>query len=197
MSITKLVFATNNKHKFNEIKNHVSGALEILNLEDIGFSGDIAETSDTIEGNALQKAWYIYNRFKINCFADDTGLEIDALNGAPGVYSARYAGENPTFEDNMRRVLLEMNGIKKRSARFRTIIALIENGKEVLFEGKIEGIITEKQRGEKGFGYDPVFQPAGFNKTFAEMTLEIKNQISHRALAINKLLEYLNDNYRI
>jgi XTP/dITP diphosphohydrolase len=187
----KLVIATNNIHKVNEIRHLLNEKIELLSLADIGCKADIPETEMTLEGNASQKALYIYERFKFNCFADDTGLEIDALNGEPGVFSARYAGKNCSYEDNIRKVLSAMKGQVNRNARFRTVIALIINGKIRLFEGVIEGIIRDGRSGKNGFGYDPIFQPAGLKKTFAELTLQEKNRISHRAIALKKLVNYL------
>jgi XTP/dITP diphosphohydrolase len=186
----KLVFATNNPHKFEEIKCKLEDRINLLSLEDIGFSGVIPEEQDSLEGNAAQKAFFIHNRFGLDCFADDTGLEIDALQGEPGVYSARYAGENCTFEDNMKMVLLKMAGINNRKARFRTVIALVEKGNLNSFEGEIKGSITTEKRGTKGFGYDPIFQPEGYTQTFAEMSLIEKNLISHRALAITAFIKH-------
>ena len=187
----KLVFATNNKHKLQEISYILNNsALEILSLEDIGFKGDIPETANTLAGNALQKARYIYERYRVDCFADDTGLEVDCLNGAPGVYSARYAGEGCNFEDNIEKLLKEMKDCNKRKACFKTVVALIVNGKEFLFEGKVCGIILRERRGLEGFGYDPLFQPDGFEKTFAEMSPDEKNVISHRYRAIAALKEF-------
>jgi len=188
----KLVFATNNKHKLEEIKQTLSNKFEILSLSDINFNEEIPETHETIQENASEKSFYIYNRYKINCFADDTGLEIDALNGEPGVYSARYAGENSSFEDNMNKVLEKLKGIENRKARFRTIISLIIEGKEYQFEGKAEGEILTERVGAEGFGYDPIFRPIGYKETFAEMSIELKNKISHRGLAVKKLIEFLN-----
>ncbi len=188
----KLVFATNNLYKFQEINDVLKNNVTLLSLKDLKFNEEIPETHETIEENAVEKAFYIYRRFGINCFADDTGLEIDALNGRPGVYSARYAGESCSFEDNMKKVLNEMTGITNRNAKFRTVIALIEKGETHYFEGIIHGKILEVPRGKQGFGYDPVFQPVGYEKSFAEMTLAEKNKISHRALAIGKLVAYLN-----
>lgn len=193
-----LVFATNNLHKISEINNLLKQHLhnennlyKILSLEDIKCFEDIQENSNTLEGNASEKSRYIYNKYKINCFADDTGLEIKALDGRPGVYSARYAGEERDFEKNMNKVLSELQGKNNRKARFRTVISLIIDGKEKLFEGIINGIITTEKRGEKGFGYDPIFQAEGYNISFAEMTLAEKNQISHRGIATRKLIDYL------
>lgn len=196
MELNSLVFATNNRHKLEEIRHVASPHIHLLSLSDLGFTGDIPEEEDTIEGNAAQKAWFIYDRYQINCFADDTGLEIDALHGEPGVYSARYAGENCTFEDNMNKVLAAMEGIENRKARFRTVMALVENGKLTTFQGEIHGVITREKYGLQGFGYDPVFQPDGFDRTFAEMDLAEKNRISHRALAVQKLIDYLTTRYK-
>lgn len=189
----RLVFATNNIHKVNEIRRVLSQQFELLTLDDIGYKGSIPELDTTIEGNAIQKAFFIYNRYKINCFADDTGLEIDALHGEPGAFSARYAGQNCDFEDNINKVLSAMKGIKNRSARFRTIIALLWNGRLVTFEGIVTGIIAKARKGANGFGYDPIFQPDGLKKTFAEISLDEKNRISHRAIAIQKLFRYLEE----
>lgn len=192
----RLVFATNNRHKLEEIRHLASPHIQLLSLADLGFTGDIPEEEDTIEGNAEQKARFIYDRYMISCFADDTGLEIEALNGEPGVYSARYAGENCSFEDNMNKVLAAMDGIENRNARFRTVIALIENGKLTTFQGEIQGIITREKHGLQGFGYDPVFLPGGYDRTFAEMDMAEKNRISHRALAVQKLIDYLSTRYK-
>lgn len=194
--LNRLVFATNNKHKLEEIRHLAGPHIHLLSLSDIGFSGDIPEDEDTIEGNAAQKAWFIYDRYSINCFADDTGLEIEALNGEPGVYSARYAGENCSFEDNMNKVLAAMEKADNRRACFRTVIALIEKGNITTFQGEIRGAITREKHGLQGFGYDPVFMPDGFDRTFAEMELAEKNRISHRALAVQKLIDYLTTRYK-
>lgn len=190
----KLVFATNNIHKINEIRHLLNEEIEILTLGDIGCRVELPETEGTIEGNAAQKASFVYTHYTINCFADDTGLEIEALNGDPGVFSARYAGENCTYEDNIRKVLTAMQEKKNRSARFKTVIALVINGKLEIFEGIVEGVIRDQKRGNNGFGYDPIFQPAGLEKTFAEISLEEKNRISHRAIALQKLVRYLKNN---
>lgn len=187
----KLVFATNNQHKLEEVSAILGNSIELLSLKDINCDTDIPETADTLEGNALLKAQYIYNNFGINCFADDTGLEIEALNNEPGVYSARYAGENKNPEANMLKVLDNLREKENRKARFRTVIALILNGKEYLFEGIINGKITNSKQGSAGFGYDPIFMPERYNETFAELGNNIKNKISHRALAINKLSDFL------
>ena len=187
-----LVFATNNQHKIKEIKSLIGKDINILSLKDIGFEGDIPETNPTIEGNASQKSFFIYDKYKINCFADDTGLEIKSLNGRPGVYSARYAGDECDFKKNMNRVLDELKGKDDRSARFRTIISLIINGEEKAFEGIVNGKILNRKKGKDGFGYDPIFLPDGYDLSFAEMSLDEKNKISHRARATKRLVEYLN-----
>lgn len=190
----KLVFATNNHNKLKEIKTLLPDSLELLSLQDIACKEDIPETSATIEGNALQKARYVKENYGYDCFADDTGLEVQALNGAPGVYSARYAGEEKNNEANIDKLLQELKDKDNRNARFKTVIALILNGKEYSFEGICEGRILKKRAGEQGFGYDPVFQPEGFSKTFAEMDLQEKSQISHRGRATQKLVEFLGQN---
>ena len=187
----KLVFSTNNKNKIKEIKSLIGSSFELLSLEEIDCNEDIPETSDTIEGNALQKAQYVYENYKYNCFADDTGLEIESLNGAPGVYSARYAGEQKLADDNMNKVLSELDGAENRRAQFKTVIALIIDGREYLFEGVVQGEITSKKSGLAGFGYDPIFKPKGYNVTFSEMSMEEKNKISHRGKAVRKLINYL------
>lgn len=188
----KLVFATNNAHKLDEIRAILGNKMEILSLNDINCHADIPETADTLEGNAALKAQYIYKNFGLDCFADDTGLEVEALNGAPGIYSARYAGgEGHDSEANMKKLLAEMEGKENRKARFRTAICLIEDGKEHLFEGIVNGEIIQERRGGSGFGYDPVFVPEGFTETFAEMGNDEKNKISHRARAVAKLCDYL------
>ena len=199
----KIVFATNNKHKLEEIRSILGESIEVLSLKDIGCDVDIPETGTTLEENALQKAQYIYDNYHLSVFADDTGLEVDALNGAPGVYSARYAGsEGHDSEANMTKLLKELGENNNRHARFRTVIALIEKKdvcpcgctsiKEIhRFEGIVEGEIIRERRGGEGFGYDPIFQPEGYDKTFAELGMDIKNHISHRARAVAKLAEYL------
>lgn len=186
-----LIFASNNKHKLEEIRNLLEGIVEIKSLKEIGLEGDIPETADTLEGNATQKAEWVYSRTGMDCFADDTGLEVETLNGEPGVYSARYAGENCSFADNVNKLLKALEGHSNRNARFRTAICLIENGEKKYFEGIVNGTITTFEAGNEGFGYDPIFLPEGHNKTFAEMPLDIKNKISHRGRAIQKLVEYL------
>jgi len=186
-----LVFVTNNQHKLKEIRSIIKADLRILSLAEIGFHGEIEEDADTIEGNASLKSWYIYHQYGKDCFADDTGLEIEALNGRPGVKSARYAGEDCNPENNIRKVLRELEGEKNRKARFKTVISLIAGGKEIQFEGTVEGIILETKRGNDGFGYDPIFLPDGYDKSFAQMTEHEKNAISHRGRAVRKLIDYL------
>ncbi len=185
------VFATNNSHKLEEVKDILGNKIELLSMKEIGCFDDIPETDDTLEGNALLKARYIYKHFHVDCFADDTGLEVEALNGAPGVYSARYAGEGHNSEANMKKLLLELEGIENRKARFRTVFALIINEKEHLFEGIVKGNIIKVRKGTSGFGYDPIFMPEGYNQTFAEMGNDEKNKISHRAIAAQKLCKFL------
>ena len=192
MSLPKLVFATNNAHKLSEIRAILAGQYEVLSLNEIDCFGDIPETADTLEGNALLKAQFVYTNYGYDCFADDTGLEVEALGGAPGVYSARYAGgEGHDSEANMRKLLQDLEGVENRQARFRTVFALIVNGKEHLFEGIVNGTILKVRRGTSGFGYDPIFMPDGYNKTFAELGNDIKNRISHRAIASDKLCKFL------
>ena len=188
----KLVFATNNAHKLDEIRAILGDKVEVLSLKDIHCEADIPETADTLEGNAALKAEYIYKNYGLDCFADDTGLEVEALGGAPGVYSARYAGgEGHDSQANMNKLLKEMEEKSNRKAQFRTIISLIEKGEEKQFEGIVKGEIIREKKGESGFGYDPVFQPEGYHETFAELGNEIKNKISHRARAVKALCEYL------
>jgi len=188
----KLVFATNNAHKLEEVRAVFGDKAEVLSLKDINCFDEIPETADTLEGNALLKAMHVYKKFGYNCFADDTGLEVDALGGKPGVYSARYAGEEQDSQKNMQKLLAELAENQNRKARFRTVIALIEQGEIKYFDGKITGNITSVASGNAGFGYDPIFIPEGFSKTFAELGSDVKNKISHRALAINELKKYLN-----
>ncbi|KAA6343959.1 Nucleoside triphosphate pyrophosphohydrolase [termite gut metagenome] len=188
----RLVFATNNPHKLEEVSLILGDRVKLLSLNDINCRVDIPETADTMEGNALLKARYIYDNYRLNCFADDTGLEVEALNNEPGVYSARYAGEEKDSQANMMKVQQKLEGKENRKARFRTVIALILNGKEHLFEGIVRGKIIKEKRGSSGFGYDPIFMPKGYDKTFAELGNDVKNAISHRAVAVNKLCEYLN-----
>jgi XTP/dITP diphosphohydrolase len=187
-----LVFASSNPNKVMEISQLIGPPISIKGLSDIGCAEEIPETAATIEGNAIQKAWYVYTHYHMNCFSDDTGLEIDALDGRPGVLSARYAGNEKNAEENIRKVLIELQGATNRSARFKTVIALVIDGKVNCFEGIVEGVILTAHRGTGGFGYDPVFQPIGFSESFAEMSLETKNLISHRALATKKLINFLD-----
>lgn len=188
----KFVFATNNAHKLEEVTAILGNKIELLSMKDINCHADIPETADTLEGNALLKARYIFENYQLDCFADDTGLEVEALNGAPGVYSARYAGDAHNSEANMKKLLQDMEGIENRKAQFRTVFALIINGKEHLFEGIVKGEITKHRHGTSSFGYDPVFIPEGYTQTYAEMGNELKNKISHRALATNKLCNFLS-----
>jgi len=187
----ELIFASNNKHKLEEISDLLKGITVVKGLKEIGINEEIPENNDTLEENALEKAMFIYNKYGYNCFADDTGLEIDVLNGRPGVYSARYAGIGCTFDDNVNKILQELGDSKNRKARFRTIIALVENGRVFTFEGEVKGEIINEKRGAEGFGYDPVFIPEGYLQTFAEMELNLKNKISHRAKAIEKFVMFL------
>lgn len=194
----KLVFASQNEHKAAEIQSVLPSSLTICTLNEMGITEDIPETAATLEGNALMKMEYLVDRLNLSCFADDTGLEIEALDGEPGVYSARYAGEQRNAQDNMQLVLEKLTGQTNRNARFRTVIALWWEGKSHLFEGIVEGTITTAPIGSQGFGYDPIFQPNGATKTFAEMTMDEKNQWSHRARAVKQLVKFLtnevNDN---
>lgn len=190
----KLIFATQNQNKLKEIRALVPAGVEVLSLDDVGFKEDIEETADTLEGNALLKARVIYAKYRTSCFSDDSGLEVEALSGAPGVYSARYAGPEGIAENNMNKLLKELHGRENRKAVFKTVIALILDGKEHCFEGVIEGDITHEKAGTGGFGYDPIFKPLGHQKTFAEMEPAEKNGISHRARAVNKLVDFLNRN---
>ena len=187
----KLVVATNNAHKLEEISAILGNEMELLSLKDIHCNADIPETADTLEGNARQKAMYIHENYGMDCFADDTGLEVEALNGTPGVFSARYAGDGHDSEANMQKLLKELEGKENRKAQFRTAICLIMEGKEYLFEGIVKGHIIEEKRGGAGFGYDPIFVPEGYNQTFAELGNDVKNTISHRARAVEKLCTFL------
>ena len=190
----RLVFASQNRHKMEEIKPLLPASIELLCLPDLGFTDEIPETSPTLAGNALQKAQFIFAKFKTPCFADDTGLEIAALDGRPGVYSARYAGENKSADDNIAKVLAELSGIENRNAEFKTVIALVGVGDTPLFfEGVVKGTITLEKQGAHGFGYDPVFKPEGYTRTFAEMTLQEKNKLSHRARAVKKFADWLKN----
>lgn len=187
----KMVVATNNAHKLKEIAAILGQEIELLSLKDIQCFADIPETADTLEGNARQKAMYIYENYGMDCFADDTGLEVEALGGAPGVFSARYAGEGHDSEANMQKLLKELAGKENRKAQFRTVICLMMNGKEHLFEGIVKGEIIQDKRGGEGFGYDPIFVPEGYDLTFAELGDDVKNTISHRARAVEKLCQFL------
>ena len=187
----KLVFASNNKNKIQEIQALVPNTIQIVSLEDIGCTEDIPETADTIEGNAILKANYVTSNYGYDCFADDTGLEVEALNGAPGVYSARYAGEQKDANDNMDKLLSELKDKSNRKANFKTVIALNLNGKQNLFTGIINGKIIEEKIGTNGFGYDPIFVADGFDKTFAELSMEEKSTISHRGIAVKELILFL------
>jgi XTP/dITP diphosphohydrolase len=187
-----ICLATNNKHKVDELKSLLGANFEIKTLEEIGCTEDIAETANTLEGNSLIKAQYVFNTYGIDCIADDSGLEVEILNGEPGVYSARYAGEHGNHEKNMSLLLKNLEGKSNRNARFRTVITLILDGSVELFEGIVEGRIIEEKRGHKGFGYDPIFIPNGYESTFAEMTMKEKNPISHRGRAVEKMIRFLN-----
>ena len=189
----KLIFATSNQHKVREILSMTCSGIEIVSLKDIGFTEEIPETRDTIEGNSLQKAEYLANKLHLPCFSEDTGLEINALNGEPGVYSARYAGPKANFSDNISKVLDKMRGVKDRTARFKTVITYFDGSKYVQFEGITDGTILEEVRGIDGFGYDPIFQPLGYDKAYAEMTLEEKNQSSHRRKSFEQFANHLKD----
>lgn len=193
----KIVFATNNKHKLDEIRDILGHEFEIVSLKDIGCDVDIPETGSTLEENALMKARYVFDNYGLNCFADDTGLEVEALNGEPGVYSARYAGEGHDSEANMKKLLEKLGNNNNRQARFRTVIALVlkDSPKEsiTLFEGIVNGRIAYEKHGTEGFGYDPIFVPEGYDQSFAELGLDIKNKISHRARATQKLVKHLKD----
>ena len=186
-----LVFATNNAHKLDEVRSILGSRFTVKSLKEIGCEADIPETANTLEGNALMKARFLYERYGVDCFADDTGLEVTALGGAPGVHTARYAG-NHDSEANMNKLLNELEKKSDRSAQFRTVIALIIEGKEFLFEGIVKGTIAKEKAGDGGFGYDPIFIPDGFTQTFSQMGNDSKNHISHRALAVEKLFNYLN-----
>jgi XTP/dITP diphosphohydrolase len=190
-----LCFATNNVHKVEEIRARLGSFFLLQTLEDVGCFEELQETQNTIEGNSLQKAKYVFDRFHVSCFADDTGLEVEALKGEPGVYSARYAGPQKNSNDNIQLLLSKLEGIQNKKARFRTVITLAEADGISTFEGIVSGVILEEMRGKSGFGYDSVFQPDGYNKTFAEMSLMEKTEISHRAIAVKKLIDFLNTKY--
>ena len=189
----KLIFATNNAHKLGEVQALLGDAFTLVTLRECGITEDIPETADTLEGNALQKARYVYEKTGLECFADDTGLEVDALGGAPGVHSARYATDGHDFAANNRLLLKNLEGVTDRTARFRTVIALILDGVEYTFEGRVEGTIATAESGSEGFGYDPLFVPSGEIITFAQMSAEAKNAISHRGRAVAKLVNFLKD----
>jgi XTP/dITP diphosphohydrolase len=189
----KLVFATNNQNKLKELQQLLGEKVELLSLADINCNEEIPEDYETLEENATQKAEYIYKKYNVNCFADDTGLEIKALNGEPGVYSARYAGIDKDAKANMKKVLEKLEGEKERSACFRTVISLFLDDKEYQFEGIVNGNILQAERGKDGFGYDPIFEPKGYSESFAEMEMSEKNKISHRGLAVQKLVQFLLD----
>jgi XTP/dITP diphosphohydrolase len=189
----EIVFATNNAHKMSEVSSILGPNVHLISLREIGCKDDLPETQLTLQGNALQKARYVWEKFGVNCVADDTGLEVDGLGGAPGVYSARYAGPECIAENNIQKLLKAMKGMEQRTARFRTVAALILEGKEYLFEGKVEGEILTQKMGLDGFGYDPVFKPSGFSLSFAEMPFDVKNSISHRARAFQAFAEFLKD----
>lgn len=188
----KIVFATHNEYKLKEVAEMLSPAFDVLGLNDIGCTEDIEETEDTLEGNAFLKAAYVFEKYNLNCFSDDTGLEVTALDGAPGVYSARYAGQGRDSIDNMDKLLANLKVKSDRSAQFRTVIALIINGERYQFDGIVKGHIAKDKRGTNGFGYDPIFVPEGNDKAFAELGNEVKNQISHRARATQKLIDFLS-----
>jgi XTP/dITP diphosphohydrolase len=190
MSLKKIVFATGNPNKLKEI-NAAIKSFKIVGLKDLGINEEIPETGITLKENALQKAKYVYDKTGLNCFSDDTGLEIEALNNRPGVYSAMYAGADCNAENNMQKVLKELSSIRNRKAKFKTVIALILNGKEFFFEGAVNGTVLKEKKGIGGFGYDPIFKPEGYKETFAEMSIGLKNKISHRGLAVKKLVAFL------
>ena len=188
----KIIFATNNKNKIKEVQKLLPSNIELIGLKDIGCEDDIPETQHTIKGNSIQKVNYINSKYNLDCFADDTGLEISALNGDPGVLSARYAGSERNSKKNIEKVLKNLNNIKNRNARFKTVIALSYKGEILTFEGVCEGVISNEIQGDGGFGYDPIFKPKEINKTFAELSFDEKNKISHRAIAIKKFIDYFN-----
>lgn len=192
----KIVFATNNRNKIKEISEMLHSGIQILSLEDISCFDEIPETAPDIAGNAIQKARYIWDKYQLNCFADDTGLEVESLNNAPGVYSARYAGPEKIDSENIKKLLFEMQDVPTRKARFKTIIALLINGKQTLFEGIVNGEIAHSTEGNGGFGYDPVFIPDGHTRTFAQMSAEEKNAISHRGIAFRKMCDFLNEHLK-
>lgn len=188
----RLIFSSQNQHKISEVRSKLPSFISLSDLAEFNLTSEIPETGKTLEENALIKAKFVYENFKVNCFADDSGLEVEILGNAPGVYSARYAGEPKNDEKNMDKLLLALENHSNRNAQFRTVICLILLGKEYFFEGIIKGKIIHERKGKDGFGYDPIFIPDGYEKTFAEMTIEEKNKISHRALAVEKLVKFLN-----
>jgi XTP/dITP diphosphohydrolase len=188
----QLVFATNNRHKLEEVQARIKGQIKLLSLDDIGCTDDIAETGLTFAENASIKSHYIFDKYKLDCFGDDSGLEIDALNGEPGIYSARYAGTHGNHQANIDLVLEKLQGVENRSARFKTVISLLWNGEEHFFEGIVEGTIRTERSGSEGFGYDPIFEPLGYDITFAQMSMDQKNSISHRGRAVDQLIAFLN-----
>ena len=192
----ELVFATNNQHKIEEIQSLLGNDFVVKGLKDIGCDVDIPETANTFEGNALQKAQFVYEHYKVPCFSDDTGLEIEALNGEPGVYSARYAGEEKNSEKNMQKVLEKLQGVTNRQAQFRTVIAYVDGKNNYFFEGVVRGTILDHKRGDKGFGYDPIFVPEGRTETFAELDMAVKNSMSHRGRAMEKFIAFFNQNLK-
>ncbi len=192
-----LCFATNNQHKIQEVRAHLGSDFQLVGLEEIGCTVELPEEQPTLEGNSFQKAEYVYKNFGVSCFADDTGLEVEALQGAPGVYSARYAGEQRSAEDNMKLLLKNLSTSQNRKARFRTVITVITPEFTKQFEGTVTGQIIQEHRGTDGFGYDPIFLPDGCTKTLAEMSMEEKNAISHRTRAVNKLIEFLKETYSV
>jgi len=191
----QLVFATNNLHKLRELGEILNGEFTLLSLNDISCFDDIPETGDSLEENASQKSFYVWDRYHLDCFSDDTGLEVASLNNEPGVRSARYAGEGRNADDNVAKLLSELDGIDQRKACFRCVISLIIRGKEHLFEGRVDGEILTERRGVAGFGYDPVFRPEGYNQSFAEMDSDLKNSMSHRGRAVEKLVRFLTEEY--
>ena len=195
-SMKTLIFATNNVHKLQEVKEMLDGVVEVKSLEEMGLHGDIPETADTLEGNALQKAQWVKERTGCDCFADDTGLEVAALGGQPGVYTARYAGEHCSFDDNINKMLREMKGKEDRKACFRTVICLLQGNEQHCFEGRVDGTILQERHGAEGFGYDPIFMPDRFAVSFAEMPMEVKNRISHRGRAVKKLVDFLHGRHK-
>lgn len=191
----KLLFASQNQHKIKEVSEIIPAHFELLGLNEFSFNEEIPETQDSIEGNALQKARFIYNKFKLSCFADDTGLFIEALNGEPGIYSARWCKLDNQFPTNIEKALFKLKGKENRKAYFKTVIAFIDDNDEKLFEGVIHGRIIESEKGKDGFGYDPIFIPEGYDQTFSEMPKEVKNKISHRAIAMAKFISYLRERF--